>query len=206
MLYTLRCETLLDLTDTGTDTAPITNTPPNLPLDLRFCPEGLTRCPTTILTTSHLRHILSVVTSAIQTLSQSGVRPTPQRIAVIDFVLSTDAHPTADEVLAHVRTTCPTISRATVYNTLNLLVSKGLLRTQLLREGTVVFDPKNEAHHHFIDDETGRIYDVPWDALTVSGEDTVAGFNVRDYQVVMRGSVDNRRPTKKKKRKPHRDG
>jgi Fe2+ or Zn2+ uptake regulation protein len=144
--------------------------------------------------------------NAIRILSANGVRPTPQRIAVIDFVLSTEAHPTADEVWAKVRATCPTISRATVYNTLNLLVSKGLLRTQVLREGTVVFDPKVEAHHHFIDDETGRIYDVPWDAITVSGEDSVTGFNVRDYQVVMRGSVAGRRKKKGKKRGPHRDG
>jgi Fe2+ or Zn2+ uptake regulation protein len=133
------------------------------------------------------------MTDAIQILSESGVRPTPQRIAVIDFVLSTDAHPTAEEVLANVRAACPTISRATVYNTLNLLVSKGLLRTQLLRGGTIVFDPKVEAHHHFIDDETGRIYDVPWDAITVNVENSVSGFNVREYQVVMRGKVRGQR-------------
>jgi Fe2+ or Zn2+ uptake regulation protein len=139
---------------------------------------------------------------AIQILSQSGVRPTPQRIAVIDFVLSTDAHPTADEVLANVRATCPTISRATVYNTLNLLVSKGLLRTQLLREGIVVFDPKLEAHHHFIDDATGRVYDVPWEAITVRGEDSVAGFNVREYQVVLRGSVTRRQTGKTTRSRP----
>ena len=141
------------------------------------------------------------MTNAIQILSQCGVRPTPQRIAVIDFVLSTDAHPTADEALANVRGTCPTISRATVYNTLNLLVNNGLLRTQLLREGTVVFDPKVEAHHHFIDDETGRVYDVPWETITVSGEDSVKGFNVRDYQVVMRGSLADRQKRKKKRTK-----
>jgi len=132
------------------------------------------------------------MTDLIQILSQSGMRPTPQRIAVVEFVLSTDAHPTADEVLAKVRTACPTISRATVYNTLNLLVSKGLLRAQVLREGTAVFDPKVEAHHHFIDDDTGRIYDVPWEAVTVNGEDSVDGFNVREYQVVMRGRVRRR--------------
>jgi len=135
---------------------------------------------------------------ALQVLSQSGVRPTPQRIAVVDFVLSTDAHPTAEEVLQYVRATCPTISRATVYNTLNVLVSKGLLRTQLLREGTIVFDPKVEAHHHFVDDETGRIYDIPWDAVTIKGEDSVEGFTVREYQVVMRGRVAGRRKRMKK--------
>jgi Fe2+ or Zn2+ uptake regulation protein len=138
------------------------------------------------------------MTDAIQILSRSGVRPTPQRIAVINYVLATDAHPTADDVLERVRAMCPTISRATVYNTLNLLVKKGLLRPQLLREGTIVFDPKLEAHHHFIDDETGRIYDVPWDAIKVIGEDSVAGFNVREYQVVMRGEVGRRRSRKRK--------
>ncbi len=139
---------------------------------------------------------------AIQILSHSRVRPTPQRIAVVEFVLSSDAHPTADDVLANVRATCPTISRATVYNTLNLLASRGLLRTQLLREGTVAFDPNVEAHHHFIDDETGRIYDIPWDAISVTGEDLVDGFNVREYQVVMRGSVAGRRTRKEKRTRP----
>jgi Fe2+ or Zn2+ uptake regulation protein len=133
---------------------------------------------------------------AIQILSQNGVRPTPQRIAVIDFVLATDAHPTADEAFAKVRESCPTISRATVYNTLNLLVCKGMLKAQVLREGTVVFDPHIEAHHHFIDDETGRIYDVPWDAVTVKEESPLRGFEVREYQVVMRGKAKPRRTNK----------
>lgn len=165
----------------------------------RYADEVVPFLALQFLTHSYVRHILNMMTDAIQILSQSGVRPTPQRIAVINFVLSTDAHPTADEVFANVKATCTTISRATVYNTLNLLVSKGLLRTQLLREGTVVFDPKTEAHHHFIDDETGRIYDVPWEAISVSGEDSVAGFNVREYQVVMRGEVGGRRTSKDKK-------
>ena len=133
------------------------------------------------------------MSDAIQILSQNGVRPTPQRIAVIDYVLTTDTHPTAEEVFTNVRVTCPTISRATVYNTLNLLVTKGLLLAKVLREGVVVFDPELEAHHHFIDDDNGRIYDVPWDAVTVKGEDSIDGFNVREYQVVMRGSVGRQR-------------
>ena len=49
-------------------------------------------------------------------------------------------------------------------------MDKGLIKTQVLKEGTVVFDPRVEAHHHFIDLDTGQIYDVPWKALKVSGE------------------------------------
>lgn len=120
-------------------------------------------------------------------LRQHDIQPTPQRIAVAKHVLASDEHPSADEVWERVRRRCPTLSRATVYNTLNLFVEKGLLRTQVLKEGTVVFDARVEAHHHFIDEATGKIYDVPWDALRVSGEKSLRDFEVRDYQVILRG-------------------
>ena len=123
----------------------------------------------------------------IHTLRRHGIQATPQRMAVAEYVLSAKTHPTADEVWEHVRRGCPTLSRATVYNTLNLFVDRGLLKTQVLREGTVVFDPRVDAHHHFIDVETGRIYDVPWEAVRVSGENALRGFEVSEYQVIMRG-------------------
>jgi Fe2+ or Zn2+ uptake regulation protein len=120
-------------------------------------------------------------------LRQWGIQPTPQRIAVVEFVLKTKRHPTAEEVLGHARRKCPTVSRATVYNTLNLLVEKGALRTQILREGTVVFDPNTMNHHHLIDDETGVIHDIPWDTLTVSGKENLNDFEILEYQVILRG-------------------
>jgi Fe2+ or Zn2+ uptake regulation protein len=124
---------------------------------------------------------------ALSVLREHGVQATPQRIAVVEYVLQTDSHPTADEVWHKVRRSCPTVSRATVYNTLNLLVEEGLLRTQLLKEGTVVFDCCMEPHHHFIDKATGRIYDVPWGAVKVTGHRSLGDFEVEEHQVVMRG-------------------
>ena len=116
-----------------------------------------------------------------------GIQPTLQRLAVAECVLDTDAHPTADQVLARVRRRHPTISRATVYNTLNLFVEKRLLRIQLLREGAIAFDPNTNAHHHFIDEESGKVYDVPWSAVRVSGQHSLRDFEIREFQVVMRG-------------------
>jgi Fe2+ or Zn2+ uptake regulation protein len=102
-------------------------------------------------------------------------------------VLEAKSHPTADDVWEQVRKRSPTLSRATVYNTLNLFVEKGLLATQAVREGALVFDPHVVRHHHFIDEQTGEIYDVPWEAVKVTGEGSLAGYEVKDYQVVMRG-------------------
>ena len=125
--------------------------------------------------------------NAMDILRQFGIQPTPQRIAVVEYVLETDQHPSADEVLAHAREKCPTVSRATVYNTLNLLVEKGLLRTQPIKEGTTLFDPNVKVHHHFIDSETGKIYDIPWDFLEVRGKEKLKDYDITEFQVVLRG-------------------
>lgn len=123
----------------------------------------------------------------METLRAHGIQPSAQRVAVAGYVLATEDHPSADQVWATVREGFPTISRATVYNTLNLFVDRGLLRQLVLAEGRVVFDPNVGEHHHFIDDETGHIYDVPWDAVEVSDPRDLQGFEVREYMVVMRG-------------------
>jgi Fe2+ or Zn2+ uptake regulation protein len=125
-------------------------------------------------------------------LRQHGIQPSAQRVAIAEYALATEAHPSADQVFAAVRKRIPVVSRATVYNTLNLLVMKGLLRELVLSPGRVVFDPKVGAHHHFIDDETGRIFDVPWEALDVCRVDDLQGFDVQEYQVVMRGKAKGR--------------
>jgi Fe2+ or Zn2+ uptake regulation protein len=120
-------------------------------------------------------------------LREHGINPSAQRVAVARYVLHTDEHPSADEIWTRVKRRFPHVSRATVYNTVNLFVEKGLLRQFALTEGRVVFDPKTDDHHHFIDEESGNIHDVPWDAVEVSNLTRLAGFEVREYQVVMRG-------------------
>lgn len=128
-------------------------------------------------------------------LSENGIQPSAQRVAVADYVLFTDEHPSADRVFARVRKTLPVLSRATVYNTLNLFVKKGLLRELVLAEGRVVFDPKLERHHHFVDESSGRIFDVPWESLEVKKVASLEDYEVAEYQVVLRG----RRATKRSK-------
>ncbi|HPC82107.1 MAG TPA: Fur family transcriptional regulator [Thermoanaerobaculaceae bacterium] len=120
-------------------------------------------------------------------LRRHGIQPTPQRLAVAEHVLASREHPTADEVWTRVQASCPTISRATVYNTLNLLAEKGLVRTHTLHDGVAVFDGNAEPHHHLIDEETGEVYDVPWAALRVSGVQELEGFEISEYHVVVRG-------------------
>lgn len=126
-------------------------------------------------------------------LRERGIQPSAQRVAVAEYVLHTDRHPSADQVWQAVKAHLPVVSRATVYNTLNLLVAEGLLRQLVLAEGRVVFDANTGPHHHFIDARTGQIEDVPWEALKVEGVESLPGLEIADYQVVMRGRRRRRR-------------
>jgi Fur family transcriptional regulator, iron response regulator len=122
-----------------------------------------------------------------QILREHGIQPSAQRLAVASYILDTDEHPSAEEVLRRAQANLPMISRATVYNTLNLFVDKGLIRELVLAEGKSVFDCNLEKHHHFIDEATGAIHDIPWDAVRVSRVDRLAGYEIKEYMVVLRG-------------------
>ena len=123
----------------------------------------------------------------VKILRDHGVSPTPQRIAVAKVVLYTKKHPSADDIWGIVKESWPTLSRTTVYNTLNLLVEKGVLKAKVIREGKTVYDPCVERHHHFIDEKTGEIFDIPWSSVKVTGVNSLKDFEVLEYHVVIRG-------------------
>lgn len=123
----------------------------------------------------------------IERLERAGIRPSAQRVAIARYLLATADHPSADEVWQRVKADFPMVSRATVYNTLQLFTEQGLVRQLVLAEGCVVFDPNVDPHHHFVDDETGAIEDIPWTALRVGKVDDLEGVDVREYMVVVRG-------------------
>jgi Fe2+ or Zn2+ uptake regulation protein len=123
----------------------------------------------------------------VEVLTRNGIQPSAHRVAVARYVLTTQEHPSAERVWARVKARFPMISRATVYNTLHLFVEKALLRELHISPESVVFDPNMDRHHHLIDEETGRIHDVPWNEVEVCNITGVAGYEIHDYQVVMHG-------------------
>jgi len=134
-------------------------------------------------------------------LREHGIQPSAQRLAVAGYVLSTCDHPSAEEVLQEAQRNLPMISRATVYNTLNLFVQRRLLREHVLSAGRTVFDCNMAPHHHFVDDATGDIHDVPWEALSVDKVGRLTGYDISEYMVVLRGTKRPARPPQKRRRR-----
>lgn len=128
-------------------------------------------------------------------LVSHGVRPTPQRAVIAEYLFSTDSHPTADDVLEAVSDSLPvSLSRATVYNTLNALVEAGVIQEVVTEPGRTRYDAKTHRHHHFVDTRTGRIIDIEpgeMDSLEVK----LGGkYKVKNYQITFYGELDEGSP------------
>ena len=61
------------------------------------------------------------------------------------------------------------------------------VKAKVIREGKTVYDPCVERHHHFIDEKTGEIFDIPWSSVKVTGVNSLKDFEVLEYHVVIRG-------------------
>lgn len=93
-------------------------------------------------------------------LAHSGLRNTPQREIVYRAILEKRDHPTADEVYSRVRSEMPSISLATVYNCLEMLVQCDLVRQVNFERGPSRYCANLHPHAHFHDEKTGATHDI----------------------------------------------
>ena len=93
-------------------------------------------------------------------LAEHGIKPTQQRLEIAAFLFSRPQHVAADQVLSAVNRIDDKVSKATVYNTLNLFVRKGLIREVLINPERVFYDSNNSAHHHVYNEDTGELSDL----------------------------------------------
>lgn len=122
-------------------------------------------------------------------LSNAGVQPTLQRISICQFVLCDADHPTAEEVHSWAEKNLPTISLATVYNTLGTLVKAGLLREfRFPHTEKVIYDNNLEDHYHFLDESTQKLYDVDLDDIQVS-VDIAKKYKIKQMDVLLKGNI-----------------
>ena len=129
----------------------------------------------------------------VQLLSSRGVFPTPQRVEVACVILSKPQHLSAEQVIAGIRASGSRVSKATVYNTLNLFCERGLLRTVEVDPTRQFYDSTIETHHHFYNVDTGELTDIPVDAVTLCVNTALPpGTRQAGVDVVIRGRCEQR--------------
>ena len=95
-----------------------------------------------------------------QKLKRLGVLPTPQRLDVAEVIFSKPRHLSADQILAAIEKMGSCVSKATVYNTLNLFCERELLRTVNVDPTRQYYDPTIRPHHHFYNVDSGELVDI----------------------------------------------
>ena len=122
-----------------------------------------------------------------QCLEGSGLRCTPQRYAVMAFLMECNRHPTAAEIFEAVNRVDPRSSRATTYNNLRDLVEAGLVREVAVEGRAARFDAKGMRHHHFICDRCGDVEDLEWYDVPRPATRSLGKRVVRDCELIFRG-------------------
>lgn len=100
-------------------------------------------------------------------LLRNGIRPTSQRLEIAELLLSQPQHLSADQVLSKVNRNEVIVSKATVYNTLNLLVERGLVHQVIINSGKVFYDSNTDKHHHIFNEDTGMLTDVQANEMVI---------------------------------------
>lgn len=129
---------------------------------------------------------------AIDTLKESGVRITPQRHAVLEFLLNSAVHPTADEIYKALEGKFPNMSVATVYNNLRVLKEIGLVRELTYGDASSRFDSNTHEHYHIICNVCGKIVDFHYPILdeVESLAQQVTGFEVSHHRMELYGKCE----------------
>ena len=122
-----------------------------------------------------------------QSLDGSGLRCTPQRYAVMAFLMEHHSHPTATEIFEGVNRLDPRSSRATTYNNLRDLVQAGLVREVAVEGRAARFDVKGMPHHHFICDRCGNVEDMEWFDVPKPDPAALGKRILRESEVIFRG-------------------
>ncbi|HEY6347685.1 MAG TPA: transcriptional repressor [Bryobacteraceae bacterium] len=121
----------------------------------------------------------------------SGLRSTPQRYAVMAFLMEQAGHPTAAEIFKAVNRldprSIPLSSRATIYNNLRDLVQAGLVREVAMEGRAARFDAKGMRHHHFICDRCGNIEDLEWYDVPRPAARSLGKRVLRECELIFRG-------------------
>jgi Fur family transcriptional regulator, peroxide stress response regulator len=120
-------------------------------------------------------------------LEGGGLRCTPQRCAVMAFLMEHTGHATAAEIFEAVNRVDPRSSRATIYNNLRDMVQAGLVREVAVEGRAARFDARGMRHHHFICDRCGNVEDIEWYEVPTPASGSLGKRVLRECELIVRG-------------------
>jgi Fur family iron response transcriptional regulator len=125
----------------------------------------------------------------VKLLQQHDITPTRQRIEIAGYLFQRPQHLSAENILEGVNAEGSRVSRATVYNTMGLFTSKGLVREVLIDRERVFYDTNRASHHHVYDIDSGELHDVMHSEIELATIPKLPdGARIVDTNVILRVS------------------
>lgn len=131
----------------------------------------------------------SRVEHAVDQLKSGGVRMTPQRYAILQYLMESHDHPTADDIFRALSPQYPSLSVATVYNNLKVFIDAGLVRELTYGDDSSRFDADLSDHYHAICTKCGTMVDFEHSPIQEVEEAAAAstGFSVFGHRMEVYG-------------------
>lgn len=127
---------------------------------------------------------------AIERLLEFQIKPSVQRIAVMDYLMKNRTHPSVDDIYSHLSPSMPTLSKTTVYNTLKLFADCGAILALTIDEKNTNYDAETSDHGHFLCKRCGKIYDFDCHPSLVNGLKK-EGFEIQETHYYYKGVCKN---------------
>ncbi len=118
-------------------------------------------------------------------LKNKNIRLSHQRLKVLEYLTQNYTHPTADQIYNGLHHEVPTLSKTTVYNTLNSLAEAGLVRTNI-EDNEIRYDISTDDHGHFKCKSCRKIYDFKVDINSIEATD-LNDFEINDKNIYFKG-------------------
>lgn len=119
-------------------------------------------------------------------LKKRKIHPSYQRLRILDYLYKNQYHPTAEQIFKDLQREIPTLSKTTIYNTLNLFLENGLIRAVNIEEHETRYDIITEKHGHFKCEICGEItnFFIDFDSLKAK---ELNGFKIIDKNIYFKG-------------------
>lgn len=126
--------------------------------------------------------------NAFETLSRYNIKPSPQRMAIMTYLLEHKTHPTIEEIYKSLSPDMPTLSKTTIYNTLKLFVENGATSMLTINEKTTCYDYDTSPHAHFICKKCNKVTDLFYGVENmIPSKQEIEDNRIVDMQVYYRG-------------------
>ncbi len=119
-------------------------------------------------------------------LKTHEIKPSYQRMKIFEYLIVNRNHPTVDTIYQALIKEIPTLSKTTVYNTLNLFVEKKIVTVIVIEENETRYDADVSIHGHFKCQQCGEVYDINirMDGIDIS---TLDNFQINEHHLYFKG-------------------